>query len=98
VALAVAVLGVLVVVIGLSGRRDLLRPAVAVAIVAVGAVAVSVMAADKHYLVDVLSGAAIAGFWVSVLALVGHLMWRRPPAPTSPAPSRELAEVGDQAP
>lgn len=98
VAIAVAVFGVLVVVIGLSGRRDLLRPAVAVAIVAVGAVAVSVMAADKHYLVDVLSGAAIAGFWVSVLALVGHDMWRRPPAPTSPAPSQELAEVGGQDP
>jgi membrane-associated phospholipid phosphatase len=98
VAIAVAVLGVLVVVIGLSGRRDLLRPAAAIAIVAVGAVAVSVMAADKHYLVDVLSGAAIAGFWVSVLALVGHDMWTRPPAPTPPAPPRDLSEVGDQVP
>jgi membrane-associated phospholipid phosphatase len=98
VAIAVAVLAMLVVVIGLSGRRALLRLAVAVAIVAVSAVAVSVMANDKHYLVDVLSGAAVAGFWVSVLALVGHDMWTRPPAPTSPAPSRELAEVGDQDP
>jgi membrane-associated phospholipid phosphatase len=98
VAIAVAVLAMLVVVIGLSGRRDLLRPAVTMAIVVVSAVAVSVMANDKHYLVDVLSGAAIAGFWVSVLALVGHDMWTRPPAPTSPAPSRELAEVGDQDP
>ena len=97
-AIAVAGFGMLVVVIGLSGRRDLLRPAVVMAIVAVSAVAVSVMATDKHYLVDVLSGAAVAGFWVSVLALVGHDMWTRPPAPTSPAPSRELVEVGDRDP
>lgn len=98
VAIAVAVLAMLVVVIGLSGRRDLLRPAVAIAIVAVSAVAVSVMASDSHYLVDTISGAAVAGFCVSVLALGGHLMWTRPPTPTSPAPSRELAAVGDQDP
>jgi membrane-associated phospholipid phosphatase len=95
VAIAVAVLGMLVVVIGLSGRRDLLRPAVPMAIVAVSAVAVSLMAADMHYLVDILSGAAVAGFWVSVLALVGHLIWTRPRAPTSPAPSPELLELGE---
>jgi membrane-associated phospholipid phosphatase len=92
VAVAAAVFAMLVVIIWLFGHRDLLPLAVAVAIVLVSAVALSVMATDKHYFVDVVSGAAVAGFWVSVLAPVGDLMWRRPPAPTSPAPSPERAE------
>lgn len=96
VAIAVAICAMLVVVIWLSGHRNLLPLAVAMAIVLVSGVALSVMATDMHYFVDVLSGAAVAGFWVSVLAPVAALMWRPFPAPTSPAPSRELAEVGDQ--
>jgi membrane-associated phospholipid phosphatase len=65
---------------------------VAVAIVVVSAVALSVMATDMHYFVDVVSGAAVGGFWVAVFAPVGDLMWRRLPAPISPASSRELAD------
>jgi membrane-associated phospholipid phosphatase len=95
VAVAVALFAMLVVVIWLSGHRDLLPVAATVAIVLVGAVALSVMATDMHYLVDVLSGASVGGFWVAVFAPVGYLMWRRPAAPTSPA-SSDLAEVGDQ--
>lgn len=75
---AVAVFAMLVVVIGLSGRRDLLRLAAVVAIIVVAGVALSVMAADRHYLVDVISGVAVAGLWVSVLVPVGYLMWTRP--------------------
>jgi membrane-associated phospholipid phosphatase len=96
VAIAVAICAMLVVIIGLSGHRDRLPLAVVMAIALVSAVTLSVMASDMHYFVDILSGAAVAGFWVSVLAPVGDLMWRRPPAPTSPASSREPAEVGDQ--
>lgn len=96
VAVVVAVSAMLVVVIWLSGHRDLLPLAVAVAIVLVGAVALSVMVTDRHYFVDVLCGAAVGAFWVAVLAPVGDLMWKRLPAPISPASSRELAEVGDR--
>jgi hypothetical protein len=96
VAVAVAVFAMLVVVMWLSGHRDFLPLATAVAIVLVGAVALSVMAAGMHYLVDIVSGAAVGGFWVAVLAPVGYLMWRRPTAPRSLPSSRELAEVGDQ--
>jgi len=96
VAVAVAVFAMLVVVIWLVGRRDLLFPAVAGAIAVVSAVALSVMAMDMHYFVDVLSGAAVGGFWVAVFAFVGHLMWRRLPAPIAPASSRALPEAGDQ--
>lgn len=92
VAVAVATLAMLVVVIWLSGHRDVLPLAVAVAIVVVSAVALSVMATDMHYFVDVVSGAAVGGFWVAVFAPVGDLMWRRLPAPISPASSRELAD------
>ena len=65
---AVAVFAMLVVVVGLSGRRDLLRLAAVVAIIVVAAVALSV---------DVISGVAVAGLWVSVLVPVGYLMWTR---------------------
>lgn len=95
VAVAVAVFGMLVVVIWLVGRRELLFPAVAVAIAVVGAVALSVMATGDHYFVDVVSGAAVGGFWVAIFAVVGDLMWRRLAAPTSPPFIAELAEVGD---
>ena len=73
---AVAVFAMLAVVIALS-RRELLRPVVTLAVVVVGSVALSVMAADRHYLVDVVSGAAVAGFWVCVLVPVGELVCRR---------------------
>ena len=92
VAVAVAVLAMLVILIWLFGRRDLLFPAMAVAIVLVSAVALSVMATDKHYFVDVLCGAAVGGFCVAVFAPVGELIWRRLPAPRSPASSQELAD------
>src|SRR5919197_1732953 len=91
-AVAVAVFAMLVVIIWLYGRRDLLFPAVAVAIRVVTAVALSVVAMDMHYFVDVVSGVAVGGFWVAVFALVGDLMWKRLPAPISlisPASSRE---------
>lgn len=98
VAIAVAFFGMLVVVIALSERRALLPLTVAMAIVLVGGVTLSVMASDMHYFVDILSGAAVAGFWVCVLAPVADLMWERSAVRTSPAPSQELAEVGDQDP
>jgi membrane-associated phospholipid phosphatase len=92
VTVAVALLAMLAVVIWVFGHRDLFFLAVAVAIVLVIAVALSVMATDKHYFVDVVSGAAVGGFWVAVFAPVGDLMWRRFPAPISPASSREIAD------
>ena len=94
VAVAVATFAMIVVVIRLSGHRDVLPlgVAVAVAIVVVSAVALSVMASDMHYFVDIVSGAAVGGFWVAVFAPVGDLMWRRLPAPISLASSRELAD------
>jgi membrane-associated phospholipid phosphatase len=96
VAIAVAFFGMLVVVIGFSGHRALLPLTVAIAIVLVGGVALSVMASDMHYFVDILSGAAVAGFWVCVLAPVADLMWGHSALRTSPPPSQQLAEVGDQ--
>ena len=54
------------------------------------------MATGDHYFVDVVSGAAVGGFWVAIFAVVGDLMWRRLATPTSPPSSRELAEVGNQ--
>lgn len=96
VAIAVALLGMLVVVIALSGHRALLPLTVASAIVLVGGVALSVMASDMHYLVDILSGAAVAGFWVCVLAPLADLMWGRSATRTSPAATPPRAEVGDK--
>jgi len=96
VAIAVAFFGMLVVVLALSGHRALLPLTVAIAIVLVGGVTLSVMASDMHYFVDILSGAAVAGFWVCVLAPVADLVWARSVVRTSPAPSPQLAEVGDQ--
>ena len=96
VAVAVAVFGMLVVVIWLVRRRELLFPAVAVAIAVVGAVALSVLATGDHYFVDVVSGAAVGGFWVAIFAVVADLMWRGLAAPISPPSSRELAEVADR--
>jgi membrane-associated phospholipid phosphatase len=75
---AVAVFAMLVVVVALSGRRNLFRLAVVAAGIVAAAVALSVMAADRHYLVDVVSGIAVAGLWVSILVPVGYLMWTRP--------------------
>jgi membrane-associated phospholipid phosphatase len=74
---AVAVFAMLAVIVALSGRGDLLRLAVAAAVFMVGTVALSVMAAGHHYLVDVVSGAAVGGLWVSALVPAGHLMWTR---------------------
>jgi membrane-associated phospholipid phosphatase len=96
VAIAVALLGMLVVVIALSGHRALLPLTVAIAIVLVGGVALSVMASDMHYLVDILSGAAVAGFWVCVLAPLADVMWGRSATRTSPAAMPPRAEVGDK--
>lgn len=94
VAVAVAMLGMLVVVIWLSGYRNLFPLAVALAVVLVFAVALSVMATDRHYFVDVISGAAIGGFWVAVLTPVADLMWKRlaPPISRSATSSREAAD------
>jgi membrane-associated phospholipid phosphatase len=87
---AVAVFAMLAVVIALS-RRDLLHPVVTLAVVVVGSVALSVMAADRHYLVDVVSGAAVAGFWVSALVPVVELVCSRAtrdlPSIQNPGPS-----------
>lgn len=92
VAVAVAMLAMLVVVIWLFGHRNLVPLGVALTAVLVIGVALSVMATDRHYFVDVLSGAAIGGFWVAVLVPVGDLMWKRLPAPISPGSPKELAD------
>ena len=92
VAVAVAMLAMLVVVIWLFGHRNLVPLGLALTAVLVIGVALSVMATDRHYFVDVLSGAAIGGFWVAVLVPVGDLMWRRLPAPISPGSSKGLAD------
>ena len=92
VAVAVAMLAMLVVVIWLFGHRNLVPLGVALTAVLVIGVALSVMATDRHYFVDVLSGAAIGGFWVAVLVPVGDLMWRRLPAPVSPGSPKGLAD------
>ena len=92
VAVAVALFAMLVVIIWLFGRRDLLLPAVAVVILLISAVALSVIATDKHFFVDVASGAAVGVFWVALFAPVAELMWRRVPAPLSPTSSREHAD------
>jgi membrane-associated phospholipid phosphatase len=81
---AVAVFAMLAVIVALSGRGDLLRLAVAAAVFMVGTVALSVMAAGHHYFVDVVSGAAVGGLWVSALVPLGQLLWARPDLGTLP--------------
>jgi membrane-associated phospholipid phosphatase len=75
---AVAVFAMLAVVVALSGREDLLRLAVAAAVTMVAAVALAEMAAGRHYLVDLVSGAAVGGAWVFALVPLGQLLWARP--------------------
>lgn len=92
---AVAVFAMLAVVVALSGRGDLLRLAVAGAVFMVGTVALSVMAAGHHYFVDVVSGAAVGGLWVSALVPLGHLLWARPDLGGLPIRSHQGDTVRD---
>jgi membrane-associated phospholipid phosphatase len=90
VANATALFAMLAVALAASRRRRLGRLAMILAVVVVSVVGMTVMADGLHFLTDVVSGAAVAGVWVSVLTPVAYALyvereeraavWWRPPA------------------
>jgi MYXO-CTERM domain-containing protein len=93
VANATAVFAMLAVALVASRRRRRLAgAAIILAAVVVSAAAISVMADGLHFLTDVLSGAAVAGVWVSILSPVAYTLYveqeeHRPVGFTAPAPA-----------
>jgi undecaprenyl-diphosphatase len=94
VANATAVFAMLAVALGASRPRRLAQAAVILAALVATAVGISVMADGLHFLTDVVSGAAIAGVWIAVLAPVAYALYVERderaavglPAPANPPP------------